>query len=66
VWLTVSSVEELDYAEALDWFGLHFAQVTERSPANARQLEIRADASADQKSRLQKWLGRPASYSSRH
>ncbi len=62
----ISSVEELDYAEALDWFGLHFAEATERRPANAWQLEIRADASAEQKSRLQKWLGRPASYGSRH
>src|SRR5262249_59450720 len=51
----ISSVEELDYAEALDWFGLHFAQATEQSPANAWRLEIRADASAEQKSRLQKW-----------
>jgi len=57
----ISSVEELDYAEALDWFGLHFAQATEPQPANAWRLEIRADASAEQKSRLQKWLGRPAS-----
>jgi len=62
----ISSAEELDYAEALDWFGLHFAEATEQSPANAWRLEIRADASAEQKSRLQKWLGRPASYSPRH
>lgn len=57
----ISSVEELDYTEALDWFGLSFAQAAERQPANAWRLEIRADASAEQKSRLQKWLGRPAS-----
>jgi predicted metalloprotease with PDZ domain len=58
---TISSVEELEYTEALDWFGLCFTQAAEGQPANAWRLEIRADASAEQKSRLQKWLGRPAS-----
>jgi predicted metalloprotease with PDZ domain len=62
---TISSVEELDYTEALDWFGLHFAQAAEGRPANAWRLEIRADASAEQKSRLQNRLRRPAGYSSR-
>lgn len=56
----ISSVEELDYTEALDWFGLRFAQATERRPDNAWRLEIRADASAAQKRALQKWLGQPA------
>lgn len=53
-WL--ASTEELDYAEALDWFGLRFAEDGE--PVNAWRLVVRADASASQKSRLQKWLGR--------
>jgi predicted metalloprotease with PDZ domain len=57
----ISSAEELDYTEALDWFGLRFAQATERRPDNAWRLEIRADASAAQKRRLQKWLGTVAS-----
>ena len=52
-WL--ASTEELDYAEALDWFGLQFAK--NDPPAKAWQLVVRADASAAQKSRLQKWLG---------
>jgi subtilisin-like proprotein convertase family protein len=54
-------VEELDYTEALEWFGLQFAQAAENRPSGAWRLEIRADASAEQKGRLQKWLGRPAS-----
>ena len=54
-WL--DSTEELDYAEALDWFGLRF--VEDNQPAKAWQLTVRADASAQQKSRLQKWLGQP-------
>jgi len=56
----ISSEEELDYTEALDWFGLRFAQATEPQPANAWRLEIRADASEAQKRRLQKWLGQSA------
>ena len=50
----VDSTEELDYAEALDWFGLRFS---DKQP-NARQLTVREDASAVQKIRLQGWLGR--------
>jgi predicted metalloprotease with PDZ domain len=55
----ISSVEELDYTEALDWFGLRFAEV--RQPADAWQLAVREDASAEQKRRLRKWLGQPES-----
>ncbi|MBI1765877.1 MAG: M61 family metallopeptidase [Acidobacteria bacterium] len=55
-WL--ASTEELDYTEALDWFGLRFAEAEQ--PAKAWQLAVRADASPQQKSRLQKWLGQPA------
>ncbi len=51
-WL--DSTEELDYTEALDWFGLRFAE--DAQPAKAWQLVVRADATAEQKSRLQKWL----------
>ncbi|HMF15227.1 MAG TPA: hypothetical protein VKE94_23090, partial [Gemmataceae bacterium] len=50
----VSSTEELDYAEALDWFGLRFA------PGNATtkswRLEIREDATEAQRGRLEAWL----------
>jgi hypothetical protein len=46
--------EELDYIEALDWFGLRFAE--DAQPAKAWQLAVRADATAQQQSRLQNWL----------
>ena len=49
----------LPIAEALDWFGLRFAE--DKQPTKAWQLVVRADASAQQKSRLQKWLGQPDS-----
>jgi predicted metalloprotease with PDZ domain len=52
---TVSSTEELDYTEALDWFGLRFA------PGDAAtktwRLEIREDATPAQRGRLKAWLG---------
>jgi len=48
----------LDYNEALDWFGLRFAAADGQSSTNAWKLEIGADASAVQKSRLQKLTGR--------
>ena len=48
---TVSSTQELDYDEALDWYGLRFA-------AGTWTLERRDDASAKQKARLTAWLGR--------
>jgi predicted metalloprotease with PDZ domain len=51
-WL--DSTEELDYTEALDWFGLRFAE--DAQPAKAWQLAVRADATAQQQSRLQTWL----------
>lgn len=56
-WL--DSTEELDYTETLDWFGLRFAE--DATPAKAWQLAVRADASPEQKRRLQKWLGQPGS-----
>jgi predicted metalloprotease with PDZ domain len=51
---TVASTEELDYAEALDWFGLRFA------PGDAGtktwRLEIRDDATDAQRRRFEAWL----------
>jgi predicted metalloprotease with PDZ domain len=53
----ISSVEELDYAEALDWFGLRFAiSEAPRSEQNWK-LEIRENVTEAQRSRLIKWLG---------
>ena len=62
----ISSTEELDYTEALDWFGLGFAppktnvsddELKKKEAAREWKLEVRADASAAQKDRLQKLLG---------
>jgi len=46
----ISSTEELDYTEALDWFGLRF---NTQDPARAWTLEIREDATESQKNHLQ-------------
>jgi predicted metalloprotease with PDZ domain len=47
----VSSTEELDYGEALDWFGLRFADPTASGPTRW-SLEVRADASDAQRAHL--------------
>jgi len=52
-WL--ASTEEIDYREALDWFGLKFAGSSDATMP--WQLAVRADASAEQAKRLRKWLG---------
>lgn len=44
----IASTEELNYTDALDWFGLRFG-------TNWR-LEIREDATASQRGRLRAWL----------
>ena len=51
----ISSPEDLDYTEALDWFGLRFAP--DRTAKNAWKLELRADMTATQKEHLKLWLG---------
>jgi predicted metalloprotease with PDZ domain len=50
----LSSTEELDYAEALDWFGLRFAPP--EGEEKTWKLEIRADATEAQKAHLKTWL----------
>jgi predicted metalloprotease with PDZ domain len=55
----ISSTEELDYTEALDWFGLRFATSNGQPPAKIWRLEIREDATESQKNRLRKLLGQP-------
>jgi predicted metalloprotease with PDZ domain len=51
----VSSTQELDYSEALDWFGLRFAKSA--PPSNKPwKLEIRQGATDAQKDHLQSWL----------
>jgi predicted metalloprotease with PDZ domain len=49
---SISSVEELDYAEALDWYGLRFAAES----AKKWMIEIRADSTEAQKNRLRRLL----------
>jgi predicted metalloprotease with PDZ domain/dipeptidyl aminopeptidase/acylaminoacyl peptidase len=53
----VSTAQELDYTEALDWFGLRFAPADGKEPS--WKLEQRPDAPQEQKSRLAAWLGAP-------
>lgn len=51
----LASTEELDYREALDWFGLRFAPSDD--PKTAWTLEVREDATADQKAHFRAWIG---------
>jgi predicted metalloprotease with PDZ domain len=60
---TVSSTKELDYTEALDWFGLRFAPPEGKEAKNTWRLEIRPDATPAQKARLTAWLGHSSSVS---
>jgi predicted metalloprotease with PDZ domain len=58
----ISSTEELDYQEALDWFGLRFAPPPAEDPekkdkpARKWALEIREDSSESQKAHLKNQL----------
>ena len=51
---SVSTAEELDYSEALDWFGLRF--VTPDGPMGSWSLAVRDDATADQQRHLKDWM----------
>jgi hypothetical protein len=55
-WLkkAVASREELDYDEALDWFGLRFAHGD--GETRSWRLEVRDDATPAQRERLKAWL----------
>jgi predicted metalloprotease with PDZ domain len=53
----VASTEELDYAEALDWFGLRFAKAGDGQQSSKKwKLETRPDASEAQKQHFREWL----------
>jgi predicted metalloprotease with PDZ domain len=68
----IATTEEIDYTEMLDWFGLRFKQADPAAaapapavspapaPAIARQwtLEVRPDATAEQKAHLASFLAR--------
>ena len=55
---SLASTKELDYTEALDWFGLRFAPPAGQQTANTWKLEIRPDATQAQKTHLKEWLGK--------
>ena len=52
----VSSIEELDYDEALDWFGLRFAARDGQDASQNWKLEVRDEATETQKSHLRALL----------
>ena len=57
-WFTsaVSSTDELDYTDLLDWYGLRF--VTSSGSAGAWTLDRQPDQTAAQQQRLSNWLGK--------
>jgi predicted metalloprotease with PDZ domain len=57
-WFThaLRTTQELDYAELLEWYGLRFADPGSADPVRAWLLEVRPDASAAQRRRLERWL----------
>ncbi len=59
-WFTsaVSSTDELDYSDLLDWYGLRF--VPSSGPAGAWTLERRPDQTAAQQQRMANWLRKSA------
>jgi predicted metalloprotease with PDZ domain len=62
----ISSTEELDYTEALDWFGLRFAPPPVEEPDKKDKpvkkwtLEVREDSSESQNAHLKKQLAPPS------
>jgi predicted metalloprotease with PDZ domain len=50
------TTDEVDYTEALDWFGLRFSASTD--PTKAWNLEVRPDATSAQQARLKALAGR--------
>ena len=54
----VATTEEVDYSEMLDWFGLRF--VPNDDPAKAWTLEVRADATQEQRAHLDAFLAHSA------
>lgn len=49
----LATTDELDYREALDWFGLRFAEPGSADPARAWALQVRPDATPAQARHLQ-------------
>ena len=57
----VETTEELDYSDALQWYGLRFAP--SENPAKAWTLEVRADATPTQRARWRRLTGATAPHS---
>jgi predicted metalloprotease with PDZ domain len=53
----LASTTELDYTEALDWYGLQFDPTGEIIPAKKWRLEVHPDATEQQRGRLKKLIG---------
>ena len=49
----IRSTAELDYGEMLDWWGLRFAEADPDDPATAWALEVRPDATGEQRRHLE-------------
>jgi predicted metalloprotease with PDZ domain len=56
---TVSSTEELEYDDALDWYGLRFVARDSPDASQNWKLEVRDEATGAQKSRLHALLAPP-------
>jgi predicted metalloprotease with PDZ domain len=52
----LGSTKELDYAEALEWFGLRFRAPDGSDPTGSWQIEAREDASPAERDRLRAWF----------
>jgi predicted metalloprotease with PDZ domain len=52
----LATTEELDYREALDWFGLRFNSTERSDPKTSWSLEVRPDATTEQRRRLDQYL----------
>lgn len=50
------TTQELDYPEALDWFGLRFEPLSESDKGPSWRLQVREDATAEQREHLGAWL----------
>jgi predicted metalloprotease with PDZ domain len=53
---SVSSTEELDYSDLLEWYGLQFTESSGGTAGNWK-LEVRPDQTERQRRNLQGWLG---------
>jgi predicted metalloprotease with PDZ domain len=52
----LASTQELDYNEALEWFGLEFTTPDPQKPERKWRLVVKKDATEEQAKRLTNWL----------